>query len=117
MFYLKIKTDSAQRKSGLFFIDSGTHYLEITLNDSVFSIDNVSNSPIQNEYLSHFLPFISSNKQNSLPTMQDVQILKKLFDDDYTFWDIELNLILEYMGMHPRSFVGFWIFYGRISLT
>jgi thiol-disulfide isomerase/thioredoxin len=117
IFYLKINNNSNERMSGLFFVDSGEHNLKIAFNDSVFSIDNVSNSPLQDEYLSHFLPFIYVKKYNNLPTPQNIQAIKRLFDDNNTFWDIEMNLILEYLQMHPRSFVGFWIFYGRISLT
>jgi len=115
MVLLEIKTDSIVRPSNYFFVDSGEHNLKITLNDSVFRIDNVSNSPIQDEYLNHFLPFIYVKENHNLPTNENILTAKRSFEDN--FWGIDMDFILEYLQMHSRSYLGFLIFAKKISFS
>jgi thiol-disulfide isomerase/thioredoxin len=115
IFALDIKSDSVSRFSTSFIVEPGEHEVKITFNDSVFAIDSITNSPLEDEYLNHFLPFFHQKKYQNLPTKEEIKSTKRVFESNIL--GMEMNFVSDYLQMHPRSFVGFLIFYRKVIFS
>lgn len=115
IFSLDIKSDTINRFSTSFIVEPGEHEVKITFNDSVFAIDSITASPLEDEYLNHFLPFFHLKKYQNLPTKREIQSTKRFFESNLL--GMEMNFVSEYLQMHPRSFVGFLIFYRKVIFS
>lgn len=111
IFSLIMKNDSSDRVSNFFIVEPGEHFLKINYSDSVFAVDGITNSPVEDEYLNKFLPFFCQKEFHTLPDKESLASAKRFFEDN--IFGLEMNFISEYLEKDPRSFVGFLFFYRK----